>query len=587
MATAVAPPPATPPQLRRPVENIDIARIFGEIADLLEIQGENPFRVRAYRSAARTVETLGVPAASLCRSGQLTDLPGIGDDLAGKIATIVETGSLPMLGELTARTPEALVQMLRIPGLGPKRAKLFHDRLGISTLDDLQAAAAAGRLRQLPGIKQATEQMVLRGLAELRAQGSRWRLAEADAYVRPLAAHLGACAAVKALEVAGSFRRRCETVGDIDILVVSSSPRVVVDRLATYGGVARVQARGTTRSAVVLDCGLRVDLRVVPQVSSGAALHYFTGSKPHNIAIRQLGVRRGLKINEYGVFRGARRVDGRSEESVFAAVGLPWIPPELREAHGEIEAARDGTLPTLVALADIRGDLQVHTSDTDGVADLAEMVEACRARRYDYVAITDHTHAVRVAGGLTRRGFLRQFRAIDRLQARCPDIAILKGAEVDILESGALDLDAATLEELDIVIAAVHSGFGLSRAAMTRRIVHGICHPAVRVLAHPTGRLIGRREPYQVDFEEVLRAAVDHGVALEINAQPERLDLNDVLVRTARDSGARFVISSDAHRVEELACMTYGVDQARRGWCERRHILNTLPYRELRSALRL
>jgi DNA polymerase (family 10) len=391
---------------------------------------------------------------------------------------------------------------------------------------------------------------------------------------------------VARLEVAGSYRRRKDTVGDIDILVVSSRPQAVVKRFTSYARVAQVQAEGPTRSSVMLDCGLQVDLRVIREVSFGSALHYFTGSKSHNIAVRALGLKRGLKVNEYGVFRGTRRVGGRTEEQVFDAVGLPWIPPELREARGEIEAAREGRLPRLVELGDIRGDLQVHTSATDGVDDLAAMVEAAHRRGYEYIAITDHTKAVRVAGGLTRGEFHRQFKAIDRLQARFPRLTILKGAEVDVLDNGDLDLDDAMLGELDVVVIAVHSAFNLSRAAMTKRIVRALRHAHVHVLAHPTGRLIGKREPYPVDFDQILQAAADHGVALEINAQPERLDLDDVQARAAHDAGVRLVISTDAHRIAELSWMRYGVDQARRAWCEPRHVLNTLPLAAFRSALR-
>jgi DNA polymerase (family 10) len=571
---------------RRSVENIDIARIFEEIADLLEIQGENPFRVRAYRTAARTIGTLGVPAASVAAEGRLDELAGIGRDLADKICTILHTGTLPLLQELTAKTPESLVQMLRIPGLGPKRAKQIYDRLGITTLEALETAARTGKLRALPGIKSTIEHRILQGLADLRGHGGRWRLADADAYVNPLVAYMKASPAVAQLEVAGSYRRRKDTVGDIDLLVASSRPAAVVKRFTSYPRVKQVQAEGPTRSAVVLDCGLQVDLRVIPAVSFGSALHYFTGSKPHNIAIRGLGIKRGLKINEYGVFRGTRRIGGRTEEQVFDAVGLPWIAPVLREARGEIEAARKGRLPKLIELSDIRGDLQVHTSATDGVNDLAEMVEAARARGYEYVAITDHTKAVRVAGGLTCGAFHQQFKAIERLQKKCAGITILRGAEVDILDDGTLDLDDATLAELDVVVVAVHSKFNLPRPAMTRRIVRALAHPHVQILAHPTGRILGQREPYQADFDEILKAAADYGVALEINAQPERLDLDDVQARAAQEAGVALVISTDAHRIEELTCMRYGVDQARRAWCEARHILNTRPLAGLRQALR-
>jgi DNA polymerase (family 10) len=574
------------PHRAQPVENIDVARIFEELADLLEIQGGNPFRIRAYRTAARTIETLTVPAASLAGEDRLDELPGIGADLAGKIRTILDTGTLPLLQELTGKIPEGLVQMLRIPGLGPKRAKQIYDTLRLTTLDDLEAAARSGRLRTLPGIKETTERKILEGIAALRGHAARWRLDEADAYIQPLLAHLKSSPAVSRLEVAGSYRRRKDTVGDVDILVASSRPRTVVKRFTTYGRVKQVQAEGPTRSSVVLDCGLQVDLRVIPAVSFGSALHYFTGSKSHNIAIRALGLKRGLKINEYGVFRRTRRIAGRTEEEVYAAVELPWIPPELREKRGELEAAREGRLPHLIELSDIRGDLQVHTSATDGVNDVGEMVDAARRCKYEYVAITDHTKAVRVAGGLTRGEFHRQFRAIERLQKQYPDITILKGAEVDILDDGHLDLDEATLAELDVVIVAVHSKFNLSKAAMTKRIIRALQHRHVHILGHPTGRLIGRRDAYQVDFEQILNAAADHGVALEINAQPERLDLDDVQARAAHEARVHLVISTDAHRVEELACMRYGVDQARRAWCEPRHVLNTLSIDKLRSVLR-
>jgi DNA polymerase (family X) len=585
-AAASRAPAGRTPRVRRAVENIDVARIFDEIADLLEIQGGNTFRIRAYRTAARTIGALAAPAATLADEGRLDQLPGIGADLAGKIATILRTGTLPLLKELTAKTPESLVQMLRIPGLGPKRAKEIYDRLDITTLDALEAAARAGQLRTLPGIKDATERKILKGIADLRGRPARWRLAEADAYAQPLVAHLKASQAVSAIEVAGSYRRRKDTVGDIDLLVVSSRPATVVRRFTAYPRVRSVQAEGPTRSAVQLDCGLQVDLRVIPAVSFGSALHYFTGSKPHNIAIRALGMKRGLKINEYGVFRGTRRGGGRTEAEVFRAIGLPWIPPELREARGEIDAGRRNRLPHLVALADIRGDLQAHTTATDGVNDLAEMVEAAQARGYEYFAVTDHTQAVRVAGGLTRGEFHRQFKAIDRLQRRFDGMSILKGAEVDILDDGSLDLDEGTLAGLDLVVVAVHSRFTMNRAAMTKRIVRALRHRHVHVLAHPTGRLIGTREPYPIDLDQILTAAADHGVALEINAQPERLDLDDVQARAAHEAGVRLVISTDAHRVEELDCMRYGVDQARRAWCEPKHILNTLPLAALRSALR-
>jgi DNA polymerase (family 10) len=589
MARAAASPVAAQPvaDTARRVENLDIARIFEEIADLLEIQGENPFRIRAYRTAARTIGALPTPAATISQHApaQLAQLPGIGDDLAHKIVTIIETGTLPLLKELEAKTPATLVQMLRIPGLGPKRAHLLYTKLGITTLDALEAAARAGTLRTLPGIKQMTERKILDGLAALSARPTRWRLADADVYVQPLVAYLEANAAVSRCEVAGSYRRRKDTVGDVDVLVASTRPRDVVERFVSYPRVATIQAQGPTRSAVVLDCGLQVDLRVVRPASFGAALHYFTGSKAHNIAVRARGLKRGLKVNEYGVFRGTRRVAGAREADVFHAVGLPWIAPELREGQGELAAACNGTLPDLVTLENIRGDLQIHTRASDGVNTLEEMVEAARRRGYEYVAITDHTQAVRVAGGLTRADFRREWKAIERLQHRISDLTILKGAEVDILEDGQLDLDDETLAQFDVIVIAVHSRLGLPARAMTQRIVRAIQHRHVHVLAHPTGRLIDARAPYQVNFDEILRAAADYGVALEINAQPDRLDLDELHARAAHEAGVHLVINTDAHRVDELSFMRHGVDQARRAWCEPRHILNTLPLLALRSLL--
>lgn len=402
------------------------------------------------------------------------------------------------------------------------------------------------------------------------------RLADAEAYVRPLIEMLRNAPGVDAVDVAGSFRRRAETVGDVDLLVASHEPATVARHFVGYGQVERVIAHGGTRCSVVLRCGLQVDLRIVPRNSYGAALHYFTGSKAHNIAIRLLGVRRHLKINEYGIFRGQHQVGGRTEAEVFQAVGLPWIPPELREDRGEIEAARRGRLPALVELGHIRGDLQMHTDATDGKNTLGEMVAACQARGYEYIAITDHTKSLRVAGGLTKAGFHKQSRAIDALRRHTSKLIVLKGAEVDILDDGSLDLDGEALRELDVVIVSVHSRFNMSKAEMTHRIVAAIRHPGVHILGHPTGRLIGKRDPYPVDMAEVIKAARDYGVLLEINAQPDRLDVNDVHIQMAREAGVKLVIGTDAHRVQELDCMRYGVDQARRGWCGAADVANTL-----------
>jgi DNA polymerase (family 10) len=559
------------------MENIQIARTFEEVADLLEIQGANPFRVRAYRNAARTIGTLGTPVETILKTNghALEQLPGIGADLAGKISRMCRTGQLPLLKQLTRKTPESLVALLRISGVGPTRARLIHQKLHVNTVAQLEQAARAGRLKALRGMGPTLEQTILRGIVQEKAHVARMPLADAEAYVHPLIEKLRALPETERVDAAGSLRRRRETVGDVDILVASARPAVIAEAFVTDADVKRVVARGETKCSVVLRSGLQVDLRIVPRSSYGSALHYFTGSKPHNIAVRLLGVRRHLKINEYGIFRGTRQIGGRAEEDVFKAVGLPWIPPELRENRGEIEAARKGRLPALVAVADIRGDLQMHTDATDGKNTLDEMVDACRARGYEYVAITDHSKAVRVAGGLTKAGFHKQARAIDTIRKHAGRPFVLKGAEVDILEDGSLDLDDETLAEFDIVVVSVHSRFNMTKAAMTRRIVRALQHPRVHVLGHPTGRLIGKREPYPVDMSEIVKAARDHGVMLEINAQPDRLDLNDVHIQMAREAGVALVINTDAHRIPELDYVRHGVDQARRGWCEAADVANT------------
>jgi DNA polymerase (family 10) len=568
------------------MENLDVAQVFERVADLLEIQGENPFRIRAYRNAARTIESLGVSVAKLAKEeGGLTGLPGIGKDLAGKIRELCDTGRLGVLVELTAKTPESLAELIRVPGLGPRRARQIYEELGIGSIDELERAARAGRLHQLSGIGIALEARLLQGITDMRSHAGRFRLAEAEAHVAPLLAVLRRAPGVQRIDIAGSYRRRRETVGDIDILIAATPDNRVADHLIAYPGVKQVLARGDTRCAVVLRSGLQVDVRIVAEESYGAALHYFTGSKPHSIAIRALGIKRGLKINEYGVFRGSRPIAGRTEEEVFASVGLPWIPPELREDRGEIAAALRGALPKLVEPQDLRGDLQMHTTASDGRSTLDEMVEASLAQGRQYIAITDHTPAVRITRGLGPGRLREQARAIDRLQERLPDITILKSAEVDILEDGRLDLDDAALKALDIVLVAIHTKLRMPRDAMTRRMIRALGHPRVHILAHPTARLIGRRPPVALDMEQVIRAAADRHVMLEVDAQPDRLDLDDIHVKMAKEAGVKIVISSDAHHVDELKNLRYGVDQARRGWCEPGDIANTLPLPALRALL--
>ena len=565
------------------MDNADIARVLDEVADLLEILGDNQFRIRAYRTAARTVDTLAEPAVKICARDplELCELGGIGKDLAGKIAEIATTGDLGLHRELLERVPGGLTEMMRVGGVGPKRAKLFYDKLELKTLDELETAAREGKLHDIRGIGEALEKRILQGCAEQRSRVGRFRLSEADAHAAPLVEYMKSSKHVQEICIAGSLRRRKETIGDLDLLVASHHAAEVAERFCSYPEITKVLAHGGTKCSAVLRSGMQVDMRVIDPVCWGAALHYFTGSKAHNIAVRLLGVKRKIKINEYGIFKGTRRIGGRTEEEVFASVGLPFIPPELREDRGEIQAAREGKLPRLVELPRIRGDLHMHTDATDGKNTLREMAVACIARGYEYMAITDHSKAVRVASGLDRPALKKQHRAIEALRRELPGITILHGAEVDILDDGQLDLDDATLEELDYVLAAVHSKLGMPEQVMTERVLAALKNPHVNALAHPTGRLVGEREPIAIDLAKVVAAARDNGVLLEIDAHPERLDLSDTLIKMTRDAGARLVIDSDAHRVGELECIRYGVDQARRGWCTARDIANTLPREEL------
>ncbi|OOG28104.1 DNA polymerase III [Thioalkalivibrio denitrificans] len=568
--------------------NAEIADKFNRLADLLEIEGANPFRVRAYRNAARTVGSMSRSMADLIAEGRdLSELPDIGDDLAEKIETIVRTGRLPLLEEVEQRTPAALSDLMKIGGLGPKRVQTLHRELGIASAEDLRRAADQGRIRGLEGFGPKLEQTILSRLAGTPgSKGKRHRLIDAEAVAEPLVAYLRETKGLKDIVVAGSYRRRRETVGDLDILVTARKGTPVMDRLAAYDQVSEVISQGTTRSTVILRSGMQVDLRVVPQVAYGAALHYFTGSKAHNIAVRKLAVDRGLKLNEYGVFRGDKRVGGRSEKEVFGSVDLPYIEPELRENNGEFEAGAKGRLPRLITLDRIRGDLHCHTTATDGRDTLEDIVEAARERGYEYVSINDHSRRVAVAHGLDTKRLLAQIRAIDRLNERLDDIVVLKSVEVDILDDGALDLPDDVLKELDFTVCAVHYRFNLSRRKQTERILRAMDNPHFNILAHPSGRLIGRREPYEVDMERIMKRAAECGCFLELNAQPDRLDMDDSACKMARDMGVKVAISTDAHRTGDLDLMRFGIGQARRGWLEPDDVINTRPLKELKRLLK-
>jgi DNA polymerase (family 10) len=569
-----------------PVHNADIARVFDEIADLLELDEANPFRVRAYRNAARVVGELRFDIAERLAAGkELPKLAGIGADLGAKISEIAATGSCALREKLGKRMPAGVTELLRIPGLGPKRVRVLYHELDVHSLPQLQRAALDGRLRELAGFGEKTERKLLDAVQAQLGKAKRWKLAVAGDYAHSLADYLRAGEGISEVVVAGSFRRMKETVGDLDLLVVSADPQAAMERFARYPEVEEMLARGETRSSARLASGMQIDVRVVPRESFGAALHYFTGSKAHNIAVRRLAQERGLKLNEYGVFRGARRVAGGSEESVFAAVDLPFIPPELREDQGEIEAARRGELPQLVELADLKGDLHAHTRATDGRDSLREMAEAARQRGLEYLAITEHSRRVSVAHGLDPTRLARQIDEIDRLNVKLQGIVLLKGIEVDILDDGALDLPDSALARLDLVVAAVHSRFNLSRVQQTARILAALDNRHVSILAHPSGRLIGEREPYDVDMLAILRKARSRGVSVELNAHPERLDLNDVHCRMARDEGVLVAVDSDAHSVHDFDNLAFGVGQARRGWLEKSHVLNTRPLAEVTTLL--
>ena len=566
-----------------PVQNAEIAAMFDQAAELLEIEGENPFRVRAYRRAARVVEGLPQSVASLLRAGRdLSDLPGIGKDLAGKIAEIVKTGHFELLESLKKKLPGQLGDIAALPGLGPKRVKLLYSKLKVHTLDDLRRAVKAGRLHRLKGFGPGIEKKLSSALAKPRAE-KRFKLAVAEAEAEALVEFLRGSGRVV---VAGSYRRRRDTIGDLDVLVTAKDGAAVGDRLVRYENVAEVPAHGPTRTTVVLRSGLQVDVRAVQEESYGAALLYFTGSKAHNIALRGLANERGWKLNEYGLFSGKRRIAGATEEEVYKKLGLAFIAPELREDRGEIALARAGKLPRLVSLADIRGDLHVHSDWTDGTATIAEMAEGAKALGYQYIALTDHSRRVAMAHGLDPARLSRQIREIDRLNAGLRGFTILKGIEVDILKDGRLDLPDASLAQLDIVVAAVHSYFGLPREVQTDRIIRAMHNPHVTIVAHPTGRLIGEREPYEVDMDRVLAAARDLGCCLEINAEPDRLDLNDIHARAAKTVGVKLAVSTDAHSVDAFRYMRFGIDQARRGGLSRADVINTRPLSELKKLLR-
>lgn len=574
-----------------PVYNSDIVDIFTRVADLLEIEGANPFRVRAYRNAARSVGGLSRSVGDILDDGEdLTEIPGIGEDLATKIEEIIQTGSLKQLEELTGRTPVDLSQMLEISGLGPKRVAKIHKELDVSNLDELQTAAARGEIQELKGLGPKTEDKILNDLEDREQGDQRILLSAAEEFTGPLVEYLRDLESVEWVKVAGSYRRRKETVGDLDILVISHAGEEVIARFVEYEDVEKVVSAGETRSAVILHSGLQVDLRIVGKSSCGAALLYFTGSKAHNITLRELAQDQDLKINEYGVFRGGGEetgepVAGETEREIYGLFGFSYIVPELREDRGEITAVQEGRLPELVTLDDIRGDLQAHTRYSDGRNSLPEMASAAQEWGYEYLAVTDHSSYVGVTQGLNEEDVPAYVEHIQHLDSDLEDIRLLKSIEVDILEDGSLDLPDAALEKFDLVVCSIHTHFDLPRQKQTERILRAMDNPYVNILGHPTGRKINSRSPYQVDLERVVDGALERGCYLEVNAQPERLDLKDTHCQLAKEKGLKLVISSDAHSVTELDVMRFGVDQARRGWLSAEDVLNTRGWEELQEIM--
>jgi DNA polymerase (family 10) len=567
--------------------NQEIAEILIHISEILDIQGGNPFKIRAYIRAAETVEGLTYQLSSLEDKSKMKELPGIGEAIAKKITELLETGELKYYEDLEKSEYAPLTEFLKIPGVGPKHARLVFDQLGVQTTAQLKKAAEKGKLRELPGLGAKVEQNILQGIEQVQKYKERLPLAFIYPRAQAILEELGKVKEVKKITLAGSLRRMRETIADVDVLVASEELTPVMDAFVSLPQTKKIIAKGKTKSSILTKDGFQVDLRVVKPESFGAAQHYFTGSKAHNIRIRSLGIDKKLKVNEYGVFRGKKSIAGRTEEEVFKSVGLPFIPPELREDQGEIEAGLKHKLPGLIELKNLKGDLHVHTDWTDGHLSIEEMAKAAQKRGYRYLAICDHSPTVGVTNGLTPQRLKKQMEEIDKLNRKMApkkggkNFRILKGIEVDIKGDGRLDLDDDVLGELDVVVAAVHTKFNQTEEETTRRILRAVENPQVDIIAHPTGRLIGRREPYQLDMDKLMDACKANGKALELNAYPERLDLSDLNCRKAKEKGIKIVISSDAHRDSQLDWMSFGIATARRGWIEPEDVINTMPLTKL------
>lgn len=568
------------------MKNRLVAKILYEVADLLELEGVE-FKPRAYRRAAQAVESCPIPIEDLVAQGRLHELPGVGESIAQKIEEIVKTGKLALHEELKAKLPVDLYALTQVEGVGPKTAKLLYEALGVRTLEDLERVAREGKIREIKGLGPKIEEKILRGLQEARGTEKRELLGYALPLARNLRQKLLSTGLFQRIELAGSLRRGKETVGDLDLLAISDRPEEASRAFCGLAEVEEVLAQGPKKSSVKLSGGLQADLRIVPDESFGAALQYFTGSKAHNIRLRERAVARGWKLNEYGLFdENDRMIAGRSEEEIYRALGLSFIPPELREDQGEIQAAEAGALPKLVELREILADLHVHTDWSDGKMSLLEVVEAARARGLRYVAITDHMRFAQAIPGLSPDDLRRQIEEIQRLNESLKDFRLLCGVEANIARDGTVDVPRDLLSQIDLVIASVHTHFRLSKKEMTERLVRAVEDEGVDVLGHPTGRLIGERPAYEVDWDEVFRRAAKAGTALEVNANPQRLDLPADLIRRALEYGVKFILGTDAHAQEHLDFLEYGVLTLRRGWAESKDVLNTLPLETFLAALK-
>lgn len=567
-----------------PVKNKDIADIFDRIADLLEIEGANRFRIRAYRNAAYTVENFSQNLSNMVEKGEdLTELPAIGKDLADKIEHIVENKEVELLKELEEKTPHELIDLMHISGLGTKRVKKLHDALDIRSMDDLEHAAEEHKISKVPTFSKKTEESILEGIKRIKQEYTRMKISAADQYALPLVEYLKEDINIQNIEIAGSYRRRQETIGDIDILVTCDKSHDIMEKFVTYEDVEKILSKGESRSSVILKSGLQVDIRVVPQKSYGAALLYFTGSKLHNIEIRKIAKAKGWKVNEYGVFEGEKFIAGETEEEIYKKLNLSYIEPELRENRGEIQAAAKGNLPKLIELKDIKGDLHVHTKVTDGRNTLEEMVEAAQKKGYQYIANTEHSKHVTIARGLDEKGMIEHIKRIDKINESLKNFTVFKGVEVDILEEGSLDLSDGVLKELDVVVCAVHYKFNLSKDKQTERVLRALDNEYCNIFAHPTCRLINERKPYDIDMEKIMKKAKENDRILELNSQPSRLDLNDIYCKMAKDMGVKIAISTDSHNIGNFNNMQYGIGQARRGWLEADDVVNTRNIKEFKK----